>query len=97
MIFILSGLNPDTSEALIREGLAPYFTVQRVTLDLTSTPDDPFATVEVADSMAHVWEVTHRLEGIIHRGRRLRFYIPTHQPHPNWVARDEDDDPFGRR
>ena len=80
MIFILSGLPVDTNETNIRNGLARYFKIEHIRLDLTSTPNAPFATITVSDSYEHVWEIVNRLSGIFHKGRRLHFHIPAYQP-----------------
>ena len=80
MIFILSGLPVDTNETNIRNGLARYFKIEHIRLDLTSTPNAPFATITVSDSYEHVWEIVNRLSGIFHKGRRLHLHIPAHQP-----------------
>ena len=80
MIFILSGLPVDTCEESIQKGLARYFEIEHIQLDLTTTPNAPFATITVSDSYEHVWEIVNRLSGIFHKGRRLNLHIPTYQP-----------------
>ncbi|WP_028310912.1 hypothetical protein [Derxia gummosa] len=81
MKFILSGLNADAAEEGIRGGLARYFSVTGVSLVREGNADEPWAVVECADSYEHVWNVINRLQGVYHRGKALRFYIPAHQSH----------------
>lgn len=82
MHFILSGLRGDDKEAEVEEELKRYFHVTSLHFVREGDPDSPWAWVEVSDSYLKVWEMTNRLRGAYHRGKRLRFYIPVHQPHP---------------
>ncbi|MCB1962898.1 MAG: RNA-binding protein [Rhodocyclaceae bacterium] len=93
MHFILSGLQPDTSEALIADGLARYFKVTRVSLYREGDPAAPIAVVQVNDSYVHVWEVANRLRGVFHRGKPLQFFIPPHQRFAQLFDADPADDP----
>ena len=91
MYFILSGLNADADENRIREGFAPYFSVAGVRLVREGGQDSPWALVEVADSYEKVWAVSNRLRGVYHRGKRLQFYIPAHQPEAHLAAMQADE------
>ena len=92
MKFFLYGLNADTSEALIRQELAPFFDVTGVVVD-RSAEQEPIAIVEVADAYDHVWATANRLRGIFHRGKWLRFDIPAHQAHGKMFSDDADSGP----
>ncbi|MBB3121025.1 RNA-binding protein [Pseudoduganella violacea] len=82
MQIILSGLRGDDKEQEVEAELKRYFNVVSVHFVREGDPDSPWALVEVNDSYPKVWEVTNRLRGAYHRGKRLRFYVPVHQPHP---------------
>jgi len=80
MQIILSGLHGDATESSVAEGLAPFFHVRKVEMIREGAPDSPWALIDLDDSYGKVWEVCNELRGVFHRGKRLHFYIPLHQP-----------------